>query len=315
MTVVIKVSNNNIVKIFPYLIQDTDIENRKQKLVISQLNDSEKKTFSFIVNGLEGEISKHTNFFKTISFAQKKGKCFGMVTHLNAGTLELCRKMGGIDRFVLGEIYINGFDITNEKCYVQEHLAMSIFSNTIASPLTGFEYLEIIGYSRGVFGSQIENVVCNVFDMLQMRPIMLKPLYTYNECEIKKISFASLFVGNIDVMITDQPTAIIDPESKSCFWEAMLFARSLGKTVIFTTDCFSEAERIADEIMCLVEGGAMGITSPIDMRLQSCKGFYVELRIVIEGSTITEIQDKYILFNRLISHDFNYNSFYISVIY
>lgn len=287
-----KITKTNIVKLYPYILPDIDITFRKQKIQISQLSDNEKKSYKFIVNGLEGEVSKHSQYFKTMSFALKGSNCFALVTHLNAGTLELCRKMSGIDKSILGEVFVNGIDITTDQR--KKNLSVSIQSDLIPSKMSGFEYLEILCYCRGVKSNQIIQIICEIFDMFNMKSVMLLPLYTYNQCQIKKLSLATAFIGQVDVIVIDQPTVIIDPEAKTCIWNAIRFARSLGKTIIFTTDSISEAEFIADTMLLLVEGSTTGLTSPIALRAAACKGFYFEFRISVEGTTQTEVTEKYV---------------------
>lgn len=292
MVVVKKFSTKRISKLYPYLLPDTDPEYRRQKIEISQMSEEKKNFYRVIVNNLEGEVSKHTKYFKSLSFVLKPGRCFGIVAHLNAGSLELCKKIAGLDPIVMGEVTVNGKNVFTERIEAQRNLSVSIQKRLINSPMSAYEYLEVLCYCRGVRPKQMPLVIIEVLEMVQMRDLMFNPISSFDRYEIKKLSFAATFIGDIDVIILDQPTAAIDPEAKSSIWNAIFFARSLGKSIVFTTDSLMEAECVCDEMVFLIEGNVVGLSTPVNLRIAFCKGFYIEFRMAIIGSTPMEVEEK-----------------------
>lgn len=295
IVVVRKVAFTNIIKLYPYFLPDNDPIYRKKKIAISQLTPSEKQNYRVVINGMEGEVSKHTNSCRTMSWVLEEEKSFGIIGHLNTG-VELCRKIAGLDKFVLGEVTINGFEMRTRRADAQKNLSLSIQSEKICCSMSAYEYLEVLCYCRGVKYQQINPMLLEIFDMLLMGKVMYNPISSFDQCYIKKLSFASALVGKISVMIIDQPTACIDPISKIAIWNAIQFARSIGKTIIFSSDSMSEADSLSDQIMFLLEGSIVGLDSPTDIRIKVCKGFYIELRMASEGKSPTEIEEKYMKF-------------------
>lgn len=293
IVVVKKLSLRSLVSLYPYLILDTDIWYRKKKIEISQLTAEEKKNYRVVVNDLEAEVSKHNQYFKTLSFVLTEGRTFGILGHLNAGNVELCRKIGGLDKFVLGEIAINGYDLKTQRRKAQKNLSISIQTDPINLSMSAYEYLEVICYCRGVKANRIRNLILEISDMLFMKEIIFYPISTFDPNHIKLLSFAAALIGDIKVMIIDQPTSCLDPISKLAIWNVMTLARSLGKTIIFSTDALSEGEKMSDTMLFLVEGNIVGLSHPTEIRINACMGFYIEIRMAIEGKTPTEIEEKY----------------------
>lgn len=293
IVIVWKLTPTNLVKLYSYLLPAVDPMLRKRKMEISELTPLEKQSYRVVIDGLEGEVSKHSNLFRTISLVLEEQKCFGIIGHLNAGNVDLCRKIAGLDKFVLGEVTINGFDMSTQRTDAQKHLSVSIQNNKISCSMSAYEYLEVLCYCRGVRGARIRSILLEIFDMLFMRKVMYHSISSFDQSYIKKLSIASALVGNISVMIIDQPTASIDPISKIAIWNAILFARSIGRTIIFSSDSLSEADRLSDEMMFLLEGNVVGLASPTEIRIKSCKGFYIEFRMALEGKTMAEIEEKY----------------------
>lgn len=294
IVIVRKLAPTSIDKLYSYLLPDTEPNYRNKKMAISRLTPLEKEDYRVVIDNLEGEVSKHTNFFKSISFTLRAGECFGIVGHLNAGSVELCRKIGGLDKFSLGEITINGFDISTQRTDAHQFLSISIQQDNINCFMSAYEYLEVLCYCRGIQANKIHGVLSEIFDMLLMTKVMFHSISTFDESYIKKLSFASAFIGKISVMIIDQPTHFLDPISKVAIWNAIIFAKSIGKTIIFSTDSITEAEIISDEAMFLLEGNVVGLSSMTEIRLNSFKGVYIEFRMVIEGGkSAAEIEEKY----------------------
>ena len=72
--------------------------------------------------------------------------------------------------------------------------------------------------------------------------------------QAKRVRFAVALVGNPDLLILDEPTALIDVEGRRQFWAAMRDVTACGKTVIFSTHYLEEADTYADRIVLMAHG-------------------------------------------------------------
>ena len=67
--------------------------------------------------------------------------------------------------------------------------------------------------------------------------------------------FAAALVGDPDLLVLDEPTAGIDVEGRSEFWQAMRAVAERGKTILFATHYLEEADAYADRIVLMARGG------------------------------------------------------------
>lgn len=73
----------------------------------------------------------------------------------------------------------------------------------------------------------------------------------------QKVSAALAFLFNPDVLILDEPTAGLDPESAEILKSKIIWARENGKLVLVTSHIMSEVAEISDRVLSLLEGRAI----------------------------------------------------------
>lgn len=289
---IVKKKKKGMRKLFPYLLFDVHKQYRQKKIEISQLSQKELEGYRIVVDNIEGEISKETNLFRTISFTLTPGKSFGIVGHLNSGRSEFCRKITGYDKFYMGSVYVNGLSITSHLAQANHMIAMAFNYTKIESEMSGYECLEVLFYSRGVHPRYKRNLLASIISILGLKETIFRKLKHFTKCDMKRFNLAMALVGNSDVLVIDDPTLRVDAISRQVIWNVINYAKALGKNVIVSTDSVTEAEFLVDEIIFLVEGNIYGLSTPLEIRVQLSKGFFFETRIIRYGLTQTDVEDK-----------------------
>jgi ABC-2 type transport system ATP-binding protein len=75
------------------------------------------------------------------------------------------------------------------------------------------------------------------------------------------VRFAGALVGDLDLLVLDEPTAGVDVAGRREFWRAVRSVATTGKTVIFATHYLEEADAYADRIV-LLAGGRVAADGP-----------------------------------------------------
>lgn len=268
---------NTLAELFPYLIVDTDKENRKQKIEIGQLTKSELKKYRLVVENFKGALAPYSKYFRTISFTVKEGESFGVVGPINSGRTDLCRKLAGYDKAVVGSLYINGINIRDKGANAKNMISLAFNNYQIESFMTGYECLEVLCYSRGV--KYRRKLIETLIEVLGLRNVIFRKLKDLAKSDIKKFHLATALIGNADVLILDDPTLRLDSITRQVIWRVIGFAQRLGKSVILSTDSVVEADYFTDKVVFLVEGNVYGLTSLLEVRTLNCNGFFIETRI------------------------------------
>jgi Cu-processing system ATP-binding protein len=93
-----------------------------------------------------------------------------------------------------------------------------------------------------------------LIEAFHLRQIFDKPMHTLSGGTRQKVSAALAFLFCPRVLILDEPTAGLDPESAEILKSKILSARDSGKLILITSHIMSEVAEIADSVLSLHEG-------------------------------------------------------------
>jgi ABC-2 type transport system ATP-binding protein len=102
----------------------------------------------------------------------------------------------------------------------------------------------------------------------------------------RRLNIACALVHDPDVVLLDEPTAGVDPQSRNAIFDNLETLRSRGKALLYTTHYMEEAERLCDRIVILDRGRtiASGTQEELRRRLPESAG-----RLELEGAVDAEL--------------------------
>jgi ABC-type uncharacterized transport system ATPase subunit len=194
-----------------------------------------------------------------------KGEVLGLLGENGAGKTVLMSILAGIHKPDSGEIYIKGKKvvINNPATAIRHGIGMVHQHFMLIKELTVLENI-ILGYeprSRGRlfvdFQSAREKVkqlqekyklYVNLDEILAKLPIGLQ----------QRVEILKVLYRGADILILDEPTAVLTPEEVGNLFEIMKSFKQAGKAVIFITHKIREAIQICDRITVLRRGKVVG---------------------------------------------------------
>src|SRR5205085_7351839 len=78
----------------------------------------------------------------------------------------------------------------------------------------------------------------------------------------QRLAVACALVGDPDLLLLDEPTTGLDPQSRRQLWEVVRGFRNQGRTVLLTTHYMEEAERLCDRVAVVDHGKVIALGSP-----------------------------------------------------
>ncbi|CDW55948.1 ATP binding cassette sub family A [Trichuris trichiura] len=78
----------------------------------------------------------------------------------------------------------------------------------------------------------------------------------------RRLSIAIAFIGRANVIVLDEPTTNVDPQSRRKIWDLLLRKRGTGRTILFSTHSFDEAEILSDRVALISHGQLKCCGSP-----------------------------------------------------
>ncbi len=83
--------------------------------------------------------------------------------------------------------------------------------------------------------------------------------------EVRRLDLACTLMGDPDLVMLDEPTTGLDPESRREVWQLLRTIRDEGRTVLLTTHYLDEAEALSDRLAIMHEGRLVRAGAPAEI--------------------------------------------------
>ncbi|MFV0362531.1 MAG: sugar ABC transporter ATP-binding protein [Suipraeoptans sp.] len=214
--------------------------------------------------------------FKNISFDLRKGEILGFSGLVGAGRSEVMRAIFGLDSYTSGEIFIEGkkVDIANTTDAINSGIAMVSEDRKTYGLVLGRSVRDNISlatlksYKKGILldDKEIDKKSVEMVDLLDIKIAGLGvKTETLSGGNQQKVVLAKWLVGDVKIMILDEPTRGIDVGAKSEIHKLMCkFARE-GMAVIMISSELPEIMGMSDRVVVMQEGHISGILDRYDL--------------------------------------------------
>jgi ABC-2 type transport system ATP-binding protein len=100
----------------------------------------------------------------------------------------------------------------------------------------------------------------------------------------QRLAVACALVGDPEMLLLDEPTTGLDPQSRRQLWDLIRGLRAQGRTVLLTTHYMDEAERLCDRVAVVDHGKVIALNTPRDLIAELGGEHVVEFTLDEEGS-------------------------------
>ena len=202
-----------------------------------------------------------------ISFDIHPGEIFGLIGANGSGKSTLIRILSTLLLPDGGNVRIFGLDVVAESGKVR-----SLINRVSADPsffrnMSALENLLFFGRVYGVSPADIRRKVPEILERLGFEPERaLEPMSHLSRGQQQKIAVARSFLTSPILMLLDEPTTGLDPQSRRQLWGVLERFRADGGTVVLTTHDMEEAEVLCDRISFIAGGRIVAEGTPLELR-------------------------------------------------
>lgn len=238
--------------------------------------------FMELAYSLQGVSKKYTladiQAIDDISLDIPAGEAVGVIGPNGAGKTTLVRLMMGLLKADSGRITLFGRDIGADSRAVAEHVAylpQQGFGRAMIG-LTVQEAVIGIGRLRGLSRSAACDQASRWLERLALSEIAEKPLHDLSGGQKRLAALACILIGGRRILILDEPTNDLDPESRRRVWRILQDLRNGGATIIVNTHNILEAENLMERVIWL-SGGRLRACEPAAQLRSRLESLSVEL--------------------------------------
>ena len=219
-----------------------------------------------------------------LSLTVHPGEVLGLLGPNGAGKSTTVNLAVGLLAPDEGRVVIEGAGNPRDPA-VRARLGVAPQALALYEMLTGEENLRFFGEVYGLSGSRLSERVRWSLEFVGLTDRARDRVHTYSGGMKRRLNLASALVHDPQLILLDEPTVGVDPQSRNQIFENILALKRLGRTLIYTTHYMEEAERLCDRVAIIDKGRLLSIgTVP-----QLLEAHGVKPKMVLQGATLEEV--------------------------
>jgi lipooligosaccharide transport system ATP-binding protein len=189
-----------------------------------------------------------------VSFKVRRGEFFGLLGPNGAGKTSIIRMIYGFSPLSSGQMKVFGLDIGTQWRKIRSRMGVCQQENTLDPDLTVEQNLHI--YARyfninGAVARQRAEDQLEFFALINKRNAKVAEL---SGGLARRLQLARALMAEPDLLILDEPTTGLDPQSRHQVWERLFALKKRGLTMLLTTHYMDEAESLCDRLVIVDHG-------------------------------------------------------------
>jgi ABC-2 type transport system ATP-binding protein len=193
-----------------------------------------------------------------LSLAVRRGELLGLVGPNGAGKSTTVSLAVGLLAPDAGQVTIVGLGDPAQPA-VRQRLGVAPQALALYDLMTGEENLRFFGEVYGLAGAALSKRVAWCLDFVGLTDRKGDRVGTYSGGMKRRLNLAAALVHDPDLLLLDEPTVGVDPQSRNKIFENIETLHREGRTVIYTTHYMEEAERLCDRIAIIDAGKLLAL--------------------------------------------------------
>ncbi|MEO0948680.1 MAG: ABC transporter ATP-binding protein, partial [Cyanobacteria bacterium J06641_5] len=183
-----------------------------------------------------------------LSFEIAPGETFGLLGPNGAGKSTTIRMITTLTRPTQGKIAINGADVLKSPTAVKRNIGVVLQQTSVDGDLTVWENLELHGRMHHIGQPQRRQRIDLWLDYVELSDRRNDLVKTLSGGMKRRLQIARALLHNPQVLILDEPTVGLDPQTRRRLWEIVRNLNDRGMTILLTTHYMEEVEFLCERI-------------------------------------------------------------------
>lgn len=228
-----------------------------------------------------GELTKSFNGLKavdSISFTIPPGAVFGLLGPNGAGKTTVVSMLSGLLQPDSGDIYIGDYNLRQNPLQAKKLMGVVPQEIALYPTLTARENLRFWGRLYRLDGKALACRIEEVLNLVGLQDRGNEPVERYSGGMKRRINIAAGLLHNPRLLLLDEPTVGVDPQSRRSILDTIKELNRKGLTVLYTSHYMEEVEELCTQITIMDRGRIIAA------------GRQKELIKMVEGSGVIKME-------------------------
>jgi ABC-2 type transport system ATP-binding protein len=201
-----------------------------------------------------------------VDFAVLRGEIFGLLGPNGAGKTTTIGTMTTRVRPTAGRVLVDGIDVARDPVAVKLRIAVVPQLSNLDRSLTALENLTFHAAYFGAPRRQRRARALELLDFFGLAGRESDKVGRYSGGMAQRLMIARALMHQPRLLVLDEPTTGLDPQSRLFLWERIVELRERGTTLLLTTHDMLEADRLCDRIAIMDHGQVIALDTPAGLR-------------------------------------------------
>ena len=223
-----------------------------------------------------------------VSFGVLRGEVLSLLGPNGAGKSTVISMLSGLLRPTAGDAWVMGHSITREPMAVKSLLGVVPQDLALYPDLTARENLTFWGRMYGLRGALLRTRVDEVLELIGLTDRQHGRVETFSGGMKRRVNIAVALLHRPEVVIMDEPTVGIDPQSRRHILDAVKALNRQGMTVLYTTHYMEEAQELSAHIAIMDQGKVIATGTHQELVKIVGEQARIELKLSQEAAATTD---------------------------
>jgi ABC-2 type transport system ATP-binding protein len=198
-----------------------------------------------------------------VSLQIDRGEIFGLLGPNGAGKTSTLSAIEGLVRPRSGTVLLDGVEIRRHPAEAKAKLGVQLQATSFQSQLT---IRQIVRLYAGLYGVQLSDgeITAGLREM-GLEGEAAKPFKQLSGGQQQRLALYIAVVHEPVLLLLDEPTAGLDPQSRRQLWTRIEHLRQQGGSILLTTHSMEEAQAVCDRVAIIDHGTLLTTETPLDL--------------------------------------------------
>lgn len=238
-----------------------------------------------------------------INLSIEKGEFYGLLGPNGAGKTTLMNIIVGYLTPDSGNISIDGEIMSGQNLQLRKKLGYVPQDIGLYLELSAETNLRIFGELYEITGKELNDKIDEVLELVQLQDRRKDKVNGFSGGMKRRLNIAASILHNPEIILCDEPTVGVDPQSRNAIFEMLQQLNKQGKTIVYTTHYMEEAERLCSKLAIIDNGKIIASGTLMELiNLLNQKETVKIQKTVLTTKRLSELED----IGRISEQDFYY---------
>ena len=205
---------------------------------------------------------RELNAVDGVSFCLEAGTMTGLLGPNGAGKTTIVSIISGLVKPDSGQVLVDGRPLGPDDDPAKRRIGLVPQDLAIFDELTAQQNLELFGALYDLSGNRLASAIESALKLVGLSDRRHDAVGVFSGGMKRRLNLAAALLHDPEVILLDEPTVGVDPQSRNAIFENLEGLKRSGKALLYTTHYMEEAERLCDRIVVIDHGRVIANDTP-----------------------------------------------------